>query len=84
MKYLGIVVIATLCIGCSSNQQKTDSQSASNSDLVCEYTMKTGSHIKKKRCISRQQAEIERSMAESFIRDQGMDTGSTADSSQGL
>ena len=60
---IGSVFLSLLLnVGCSSNGADNDGKTAANGEeLVCEYRAKTGSHMKKKTCMTKSLAqELER------------------------
>lgn len=63
-----LAFILTTTMACSSSTTKPGDKSADTSNLVCEKTATTGTHMKRKRCVSREQAERERLAAQDYMR----------------
>ena len=71
-KYLmmaATLLTASALSGCNSTSNSQGTEVAQQkSELVCEVVAKTGSHMKKRRCVSQAQARLEREQAQEEIR----------------
>ncbi|MCJ8304059.1 hypothetical protein [Shewanella sp.] len=56
---VGVILLSILLnMGCASNEASSNDESAVNDEeLVCEFTAKTGSNLKKKRCMTKSLAK---------------------------
>ena len=76
MKKIVVATIATLIIaGCGSTSNESGAQLASaettdRKNQVCEMSATTGSHLKKKKCMSKKMAKRIREQSQSVIREQ--------------
>jgi len=68
--------ILTACAGNNTAKVGEKKVIADNSDRVCTKAATVGSHFKKKRCVSKRQAEIERLDTQELLR-KGSALGST-------
>lgn len=76
--FLLATIILTLA-ACASNKNEGTLASADTSNLVCEQTVKTGSHMKRKRCITPEQAKAEKLAAQEYIRNNTAGRSTTSD-----
>ncbi|AWL11353.1 hypothetical protein HMF8227_00858 [Saliniradius amylolyticus] len=68
-----IYIAALFCVllgGCASTSDDGETAVASNGDeeLVCEYYKPTGSHVKKRFCVTKSQKEAQRIKEERDMR----------------
>ncbi|WP_371377292.1 hypothetical protein [Thalassotalea aquiviva] len=58
MKPLIIISIVSIITGCAPSQSEHEKYNgiAKNEDMVCEHIASTGSHMKKKRCMTKELA----------------------------
>ena len=87
MKFRNLLLLAALSVSVvacnSTGDKKTQKKAyASAGDMRCKKDMRTGSHINKKRCISKKQAEQERDAAQEDWRRRTNKTGERNDSAQ--
>ncbi len=87
MKIRNLLLLAALSVSVvacnSTGDKKTQKESyASAGDMRCKKSMRTGSHISKKRCMSKKQAEQERKAAQEDWRRRTNKTGERNDSAQ--
>ena len=81
MKKGQIVLVASLgllltaCAGSKAGNSQEKKVAQSNSDRVCTKSVTVGSHFKKKRCVSKEQAELEREESQELLR-RGSNQGS--------
>ena len=61
-------LILTACAGSKAGNNQEQKVAASTSDRVCTKTVTVGSHFKKKRCVSKEQAEQERIESQELLR----------------
>ena len=79
-KYMMICAMASFSLlsGCSSTSSSQGTEVAQEkSELVCEVVAKTGSHMKKRRCVSKAQARLERERAQEELRRNQLGGGKT-------
>jgi protein involved in sex pheromone biosynthesis len=69
-------LILTACAGSKTGNNQEQKVAENNNDRVCTKQVTVGSHFKKKRCMSKQQAEQERLQSQELLR-QGSAQGST-------
>ncbi len=65
-----MVITASFLFACATAPKDSNqSKIAKNKNMVCEHSANTGSHLKKKKCMSKKLAdEIRRESQESFKR----------------
>ncbi len=63
-----IGLLLSACAGNKAGNTTTDKVVADNEDRVCVKAARVGTHLKKKRCMSKEQAEEEREVAQELMR----------------
>lgn len=76
--FLLAAIILTLA-ACASNTTEGNVASSDTGNLVCEQIAKTGSHMKRKRCITQEQSEAEKLAAQEYMRNNTTGRSSTSD-----
>jgi len=71
LKKIAIISFATLLVACSGNPNgKVAKNQVDTSDMVCETSASTGSHLKKRKCMSKGLAQAVREQNRDALRKQ--------------